>query len=117
MIVPYILVQCLEITRKTVCCNMEGGNNDLINATDINKFVYCHLAWYFTKNIGNEKLREMAKERNAQYKTAKGNDPRDTGTAYHKEHSKKHVKVSGGGCLVPIVCVLLIVIFTWVVLI
>ena len=83
---------------------MEHGNKELINASDINKFVYCQRAWYFTKTIGSEKLREMAKERNAQYKTAKGNDPRDAGTAYHEKHSKEHVKVSGGGCLVPISC-------------
>ena len=77
---------------------MEDENNDIINATDINKSVYCQRAWYFAKTIGNEKLREVAKERNTQNKGVKASDPRDTDTDtdYHKKHSKEHVKVSGG---------------------
>ena len=45
----------------------------------------------------------MAKEINVKNKTDKANNPRDVNTAYHEKHSKEHVKVSGGGCLIPVV--------------
>lgn len=46
-------------------------NKEYNKSIEINKFVYCLWAWCFTREIGSETLRDMARERSVKYNSDK----------------------------------------------
>ncbi len=55
------------------------------SATEVNKFCYCRLQWYYGRTYGAKYINELRKERNAGYEPP-GGSHFQRGTKFHRNY-------------------------------
>jgi hypothetical protein len=62
-----------------------------ISATEVNKFCYCRLQWYYERLYGARQLSEWRKERNAEMGwTAESESAFERGRKFHDGYTRRH---------------------------
>ncbi len=66
--------------------------NKTFSASEVNRFCYCRLQWYYERKYGAKRLNELRKERNEEmgWDAPKGEDSFARGRKFHQGYTRRY---------------------------